>query len=88
MSLNVILVSIEFGHFVHVSNYVSKADQTPDVQDPVVLAGLKCAACLGYLESKKYKLAGQKVHLLSLCLFLILRIFSAIQRHHDKTNCW
>uniref|UniRef100_A0A7I4EGU5 26S proteasome regulatory subunit Rpn7 N-terminal domain-containing protein n=1 Tax=Physcomitrium patens TaxID=3218 RepID=A0A7I4EGU5_PHYPA len=60
MCLNVILVSIELGHFVHVSNYVSKADQTPDVQDPVVLAKLKCAAGLAHLESKKYKLAARK----------------------------
>ncbi|CAM6052231.1 unnamed protein product [Sphagnum compactum] len=60
MCLNVILVSIELGHFVHVSNYVSKADQTPDVQDPVVVAKLKCAAGLAYLESKKYKLAARK----------------------------
>jgi hypothetical protein len=60
MCLNVILVSIELGHFVHVSNYVSKADQTPDVQDPVMVAKLKCAAGLAYLESKKYKLAARK----------------------------
>jgi hypothetical protein len=66
MCLNVILVSIELGHFVHVSNYVSKADQTPDVQDPVVVAKLKCAAGLAYLESKKYKLAARKVQPLSL----------------------
>jgi COP9 signalosome complex subunit 1 len=65
MCLNVILVSIELGHFVHVSNYVSKADQTPDVQDPVVVAKLKCAAGLAYLESKKYKLAARKVRPLS-----------------------
>ncbi|EFJ08729.1 hypothetical protein SELMODRAFT_235966 [Selaginella moellendorffii] len=60
MCLNVILVSIELGHFVHVSNYVSKADQTPDIQDPIILAKLKCAAGLAYLESKKYKLAARK----------------------------
>lgn len=61
MCLNVILVSIELGHFVHVSNYVSKADQTPDVQDTVVISKLKCAAGLAHLESKKYKLAARKV---------------------------
>ncbi|BBN13298.1 COP9 signalosome complex subunit 1 [Marchantia polymorpha subsp. ruderalis] len=60
MCLNVILVSIELGQFVHVSNYVSKADQTPDVQDPIVLAKLRCAAGLAHLESKKYKLAARK----------------------------
>lgn len=61
MCLNVILVSIELGQFVHVTNYVTKADQTPDVQDTVVLAKLKCAAGLAHLESKKYKLAARKV---------------------------
>ncbi|KAJ7544309.1 hypothetical protein O6H91_09G073400 [Diphasiastrum complanatum] len=60
MCLNVILVSIELGHFVHVSNYVSKAEQTPDVQDPAILAKLRCAAGLASLESKKYKLAARK----------------------------
>eukprot|EP00245_Coleochaete_scutata_P005782 TRINITY_DN19649_c0_g1_i1.p1 TRINITY_DN19649_c0_g1~~TRINITY_DN19649_c0_g1_i1.p1 ORF type:complete len:435 (-),score=92.43 TRINITY_DN19649_c0_g1_i1:295-1599(-) len=60
MCLNVILVSIELGHFVHVSNYVQKAEQTPDVQDPIVLAKLKCAAGLANLDSKKYKLAARK----------------------------
>eukprot|EP00850_Spirogloea_muscicola_P020143 SM000208S06313 [mRNA] locus=s208:36554:38504:- [translate_table: standard] len=60
MCLNVILVSIELGHFVHVSNYVTKAEQTPDLQDPVVLAKLRCAAGLAFLESKKYKPAARK----------------------------
>lgn len=61
MCLNVILVSIEMGQFMHVSSYVTKAEQTPDVQDqPVVVAKLKCAAGLAHLESKKYKLAARK----------------------------
>uniref|UniRef100_A0A0C9S8Z7 TSA: Wollemia nobilis Ref_Wollemi_Transcript_2421_1638 transcribed RNA sequence n=1 Tax=Wollemia nobilis TaxID=56998 RepID=A0A0C9S8Z7_9CONI len=60
MCLNVILVSIEMGQFMHVSSYVTKAEQTPDVQDPLVLAKLKCAAGLAHLESKKYKLAARK----------------------------
>jgi COP9 signalosome complex subunit 1 len=62
MCLNVILVSIEMGQFMHVSSYVTKAEQTPDVQEQVVVvAKLKCAAGLAHLESKKYKLAARKV---------------------------
>ncbi|KAH7686844.1 26S proteasome regulatory subunit Rpn7/COP9 signalosome complex subunit 1 protein [Dioscorea alata] len=60
MCLNVILVSIELGQFMHVSNYVSKAEQTPDSQDPVTVAKLKCALGLAFLETKKYKLAARK----------------------------
>lgn len=60
MCLNVILVSVELGHFIHVTNYVQKAEQTPDVHDPVVLARFKCAAGLANLENKKYKLAARK----------------------------
>eukprot|EP00252_Welwitschia_mirabilis_P017230 TRINITY_DN38206_c0_g1_i1.p1 TRINITY_DN38206_c0_g1~~TRINITY_DN38206_c0_g1_i1.p1 ORF type:complete len:440 (-),score=62.48 TRINITY_DN38206_c0_g1_i1:314-1633(-) len=61
MCLNVILVSIEMGQFMHVSNYVTKAEQTPDVQDQwVTMAKIKCAAGLAYLENKKYKLAARK----------------------------
>ena len=32
MCLNVIKVSIELGNYVHVNNYISKAEQTPEVQ--------------------------------------------------------
>ncbi|XP_078445627.1 COP9 signalosome complex subunit 1 isoform X2 [Wolffia australiana] len=60
MCLNVILVSIELGQFVHVSNYVSKAEQPPDVQDPITIAKLRCSSGMAFLESKKYKLAARK----------------------------
>mmetsp|Transcript_27249 Transcript_27249/g.45593 ORF Transcript_27249/g.45593 Transcript_27249/m.45593 type:complete len:412 (-) Transcript_27249:404-1639(-) len=60
MCLNVINVSFELGNYVHVTNYVQKAEQTPDVQDPVVLAKLRCAAGLAGLENKKYKVAARK----------------------------
>ncbi|RWR80770.1 COP9 signalosome complex subunit 1 [Cinnamomum micranthum f. kanehirae] len=60
MCLNAILVSIEMGQFMHVSSYVSKAEQTPDMLDPVTIAKLKCAAGLAHLEAKKYKLAARK----------------------------
>ena len=61
MCLNVILVAIDLGHFAHVSNYVTKADQTPDSQEPQVIAKLRVDAGLAYLESKKYKMAARKV---------------------------
>ena len=32
MCLHVIKVSIELGNYVHVNNYISKAEQTPEVQ--------------------------------------------------------
>ncbi|KAG1362306.1 COP9 signalosome complex subunit 1 [Cocos nucifera] len=60
MCLNVILVSIELGQFLHVSNYVSKAEQTPESLDSITVAKLRCAAGLAYLEAKKYKLAARK----------------------------
>ncbi|THU56250.1 hypothetical protein C4D60_Mb11t15300 [Musa balbisiana] len=60
MCLNVILVGIELGQFMHVSNYVSKAEQAPEQVDPVTHSKLRCAAGLAYLETKKYKLAARK----------------------------
>lgn len=60
MCLNVILTSIELGQFMHVSNYVSKAEQTPDSLDPITVAKLRCAAGLAHLEARKYKLAARK----------------------------
>lgn len=61
MCLNVIRVSIELGNYVHVNNYISKAEQTPEVQkDPVVAGKLKAAAGLAFLQSKKYKQAARR----------------------------
>jgi COP9 signalosome complex subunit 1 len=60
MCLNVIKVSIEMGNFAHVINYVNKAEQTPDLQDPVVIAKLKVCAGLAHLENRKYKVAARK----------------------------
>ncbi|KAJ8510780.1 hypothetical protein OPV22_001214 [Ensete ventricosum] len=60
MCLNVILVSIELGQYMHVSNYVSKAEQAPEQLDPITHSKLRCAAGLAYLETKKYKLAARK----------------------------
>ncbi|KAM0843289.1 hypothetical protein ACQ4PT_057807 [Festuca glaucescens] len=60
MCMHVILVSIQLGQFAHVTNYVSKAEQTPDELDPIVIAKLRAAAGVAYLETKKYKLAARK----------------------------
>ncbi|KAH9604075.1 hypothetical protein KSS87_010415 [Heliosperma pusillum] len=60
MCLNAILVSIELGQFSHVNSYVTKAEQTPEALEPIVLAKLHCAAGLANLEAKKYKLAARK----------------------------
>jgi len=60
MCLNVIRVSIEMNNYSHVINYVSKAEQTPDVNDPAIQAKLKVCSGLANLDSKKYKVAAQK----------------------------
>lgn len=60
MCLNAILVSIEMGQFSHVTSYVSKAEQTTEALDPIIVAKLRCAAGLAHLEAKKYKLAARK----------------------------
>ncbi|XP_042506048.1 COP9 signalosome complex subunit 1 [Macadamia integrifolia] len=60
MCLNAILVSIEMGQFTHVTSYVSKAEQPPEVIDLVTVAKLRCAAGLAHLKSKMYKHAARK----------------------------
>ena len=59
MCMNVIRVCVELGHFANVSNYVQKAER--DVQDPVVLAKLRCAAGIAAIDARKYKVAARKV---------------------------
>eukprot|EP01027_Heterolobosea_sp_BB2_P003518 GEZU01005325.1.p2 GENE.GEZU01005325.1~~GEZU01005325.1.p2 ORF type:complete len:313 (-),score=116.68 GEZU01005325.1:32-970(-) len=60
MCLNVIRVSIEMENYALVNQYVSKAEQTPDLKDPIIQAKLKCAAGLANLDGKKYKQAARK----------------------------
>ncbi|XP_010523727.1 PREDICTED: COP9 signalosome complex subunit 1 [Tarenaya hassleriana] len=60
MCANVILVSIEMGQFTHVTSYVSKAEQTSETLDPIMVAKLRCASGLAHLEVRKYKLAARK----------------------------
>ncbi|CAI9770237.1 unnamed protein product [Fraxinus pennsylvanica] len=50
----------EMGQFTHVTSYVSKAEQSQDALDPVIIEKLRCAAGLALLEGKKYKLAARK----------------------------
>lgn len=45
------------GNFIHVNNYVLKAEHTPDL-DVVVAAKLKAAAGLVHLDQKEYAKVG------------------------------
>jgi COP9 signalosome complex subunit 1 len=47
-------------NYSHVTNYVSKAEQTPDVGDASIQPKLKACSGLANLENKKYKIAAQK----------------------------
>mmetsp|Transcript_5808 Transcript_5808/g.14103 ORF Transcript_5808/g.14103 Transcript_5808/m.14103 type:complete len:431 (-) Transcript_5808:288-1580(-) len=61
LCLNAIKTAIELGNNMHASNYLQKADQTPDVeQDSVVFGKLRCAAGLVALKSGRYKQAALK----------------------------
>jgi COP9 signalosome complex subunit 1 len=63
MCLNVIRVSIEMGNYALVQQYVSKAEQTPDVsnqEDIVSISKLSVASALANLDSKKYKVVAKK----------------------------
>jgi COP9 signalosome complex subunit 1 len=63
MCLNVIRVSIEMGNYALVQQYVSKAEQTPDVsnqEDIVSISKLSVASALVNLDSKKYKVVAKK----------------------------
>lgn len=64
MCLNVIRVSIEMNNFALVQQYVSKAEQTPDVsnqEDEISISKLSVASALAHLDSKKYKLVAKKL---------------------------
>eukprot|EP00775_Hariotina_reticulata_P007615 gene7612-7817_t len=60
MCLNAVRVAVEMNNFMHVSNYVSKAEQTPGTKaDAVTAAKLKAAAGLAYLDNRRYKMAAR-----------------------------
>eukprot|EP01132_Coremiostelium_polycephalum_P005328 gene5328-6644_t len=59
MCLNIIKVGIEMENYVHVVNYITKAEQTPDL-DNASIAKLRIATGLANLDHGKYKLAAKK----------------------------
>ncbi|CAL8100263.1 unnamed protein product [Orchesella dallaii] len=68
MCLNVIKVSVYLQNWTHVLNFVSKAENTPDVMDQgkastkesaQIITKLRCAAGLSDLAGKKYKTAAR-----------------------------
>ena len=60
MCLSVVRVSLELGSFLHVANYVQKAEATPDKDaEPLVQAKLGAAMGLANLAQKKYRLAAR-----------------------------
>ncbi|GAX78667.1 hypothetical protein CEUSTIGMA_g6105.t1 [Chlamydomonas eustigma] len=61
MCLSSIRVAVEMANWMHVQNYVAKAEQSPDVgTDPVVMGKIRAAAGLSFLQTKKYKQAAKK----------------------------
>jgi COP9 signalosome complex subunit 1 len=74
MCLNVIKVSIELENYMHVLNYVQKAEQTPDVQqDSTIMDKLKCSAGLANLAHGKYKVAARN----------FLEVSAELDRHYS-----
>ncbi|CAM9536751.1 unnamed protein product [Pylaiella littoralis] len=59
MCLHVIEVSADMRNFIHVNNYVLKAEHTPDL-DTVVAAKLRAAAGLVHLDQGEYAKAARK----------------------------
>ena len=60
MCLHVIKASIQMGNFTHVTNYITKAESTSDGTEPTLVAQLRVAAGLAFLEARRYKLAARK----------------------------
>ncbi|KAK9796991.1 hypothetical protein WJX73_009012 [Symbiochloris irregularis] len=62
MCLNVVRINIALGNYINVSNYVQKAEATPDIaKDPVLASKFRCAGALALIDSKKYQLAARKL---------------------------
>ncbi|CAM9194326.1 unnamed protein product [Ectocarpus sp. 6 AP-2014] len=59
MCLHVIEISADMGNFIHVNNYVLRAEHTPDL-DSVVKAKLRAAAGLVHLDQREYAKAARK----------------------------
>lgn len=64
MCLNVIRVSIEMGNYALVNQYVTKAENTPDVSDGtdvITTTKILASSALANLEGKKYKIVARKL---------------------------
>ncbi|KAL6764284.1 26S proteasome subunit RPN7-domain-containing protein [Haematococcus lacustris] len=63
LCMNVIRTALELANFIHVANYVSKAETTPDIEamDPLVHAKLSGVSGLIHLHNRRYKLAASKL---------------------------
>eukprot|EP01133_Synstelium_polycarpum_P010566 gene10566-12291_t len=59
MCFSIIRVGVDMSNYIHVINYVTKAEQTPDL-DQASLAKLRSAVGLANLENGKYNLAAKK----------------------------
>jgi hypothetical protein len=53
-------VAVALNSWAHVNNYVSKAEHTSDLGDPVALSKLKAAAGLSQLFQEHYAAAAKK----------------------------
>lgn len=60
MCLNVVKVSVALGSFGHVSNYVAKAEHTPDLNDARAQSKMRAAAGLALLHQGAYAAAARK----------------------------
>ena len=64
MCLNVIRVSVEMGNYALVNQYVTKAENTPDVSegtDIITTSKILASSALANLEGKKYKIVARKL---------------------------
>lgn len=61
LCVNVVRVSVLSGNYTHVLQYVAKAEQTPEADDPAALARLQACAGLALLEAGNFKAAARKL---------------------------
>ncbi|GAM24105.1 hypothetical protein SAMD00019534_072800, partial [Acytostelium subglobosum LB1] len=60
MCFNIIRTGIDMNNYIHVVNYVTKAEQTPDL-DQTSIAKLRSAIGLSNLENSKYMISPQDI---------------------------
>ena len=81
MCLNVIKVSIELGNFVHVNNYISKAEQTPESQSQWVakFAHKLAMPTQDQASTTWYTLAAlQSLHLQAILLIVLTPVLAPV----------